>query len=122
MFVGAVPLEFVGQILDAVPFGDWGAVHVCCAEAPRPDGARRSGVRFLRLPPGSAPLGGGAVLTLVRPKRAPRGSASDRPTTTHAVPVASEGFARRKGHAVICLLLCLSSARQVPRLGSLAMT
>jgi hypothetical protein len=28
MFVGAVPKEFISQILDAVPFGDWGAVHV----------------------------------------------------------------------------------------------
>lgn len=49
MFVGAVPKEFISQILDAVPFADWGAVHVCCSGSFRPEAALRQRFPELRI-------------------------------------------------------------------------
>ena len=49
MFVGAVPKEFISQILDAVPFGDWGGVHVCCSGSFRPEVALRQRYPQLRI-------------------------------------------------------------------------
>ena len=48
MFVGAVPKEFIAQILDVVPFDQWGGVHVCCSGSFRPEVALRQ--RYPDLP------------------------------------------------------------------------
>lgn len=49
MFVGAVPLGFVAQILGAVPFGDWRGVFCCCSGSFRPEIALRQRYPELRI-------------------------------------------------------------------------
>jgi hypothetical protein len=41
VFTGAIPVEFLSQIVDAVPFDEWRTVYVCCSGSFRPEAALR---------------------------------------------------------------------------------
>lgn len=49
MFTGAIPKELIVQLLEAVPWPSWGAVHVCCSGSFRPEMALKARFPDLRV-------------------------------------------------------------------------